>query len=409
MQRQAFKRKRGKQEDPNIACSTACKQKGEPNRVDFPENKQQQQQQQQLEEQQKQEQQQEGQLRPADLSSKQKLEQRGETTRRGTKACIARSAAYPSQPQGEPNQLPKKRWCRQQHFEQKAWKETSKKQRQLAAACEQQLQPMANNNSLGIGEQETADRSSRQTRQILVDTGAELLVAPRSFAAEIQLSPLEEDLELRTANGIAIQTFGIRTVQLLSQGCSFNMNFVIADVEQPLLGLSSLLREKLSLHLDSNLGHHLGNTAREKIQLEPRGQQIYLVACPTELGLTPCMICNLLDKSLSPEAKSLGQEVSYKEVLDEGLGREQLQRQQLERQQLRRQQLEEETFSNTNFERKASTTELSQLQRRTLTTELAELERTALHTELAQLECSSFTRKVVKRAAPSFELSTAQL
>ena len=153
----------------------------------------------------------------------------------------------------------------------------------------------------------------------MVDTGAELSVAPRSFAADIQLSPLEEDLELRTANGIAIQTFGIRTVQLLSQGFSFTMSFVIADVEQPLLGLSSLLRENLSLHLDSNLGHHLGNTAGEKIQLEQRGQQIYLVACPTELGLTQCMIGNLLDSSLSPEAKNLGHEVSLnKEVLDEG-------------------------------------------------------------------------------------------
>ena len=108
------KEKGAKQEDPTIACSTACKQKREHNRVDFPENKQQQQQQQQLEEQHKQKQQQEGQLRPADLSSQQKLEQRGEK-RRGTKACITRSAAYPSQPQGEPDQPPKKRWCRQQH------------------------------------------------------------------------------------------------------------------------------------------------------------------------------------------------------------------------------------------------------------------------------------------------------
>ena len=53
---------------------------------------------------------------------------------------------------------------------------------------------------------------------ILVDTGAELSVAPRSFADFIQLSPLEDDLELRTADGRAIETFGTRTVQLLSQG-----------------------------------------------------------------------------------------------------------------------------------------------------------------------------------------------
>ena len=97
------------------------------------------------------------------------------------------------------------------------------------------------------------------------------------------------------------------------------MSFVIADVEQPLLGLSSLLRHNLSLHLDSNLGHHLGNKAGDKIQLEQRGQQIYLVACPAELGLNPCMIGNLLDNSLSPEAKNLGHEVSLdKKVLEKG-------------------------------------------------------------------------------------------
>ena len=106
----------------------------------------------------------------------------------------------------------------------------------------------------------------------------------------------------------------MRTVQLLCQGFSFTMTFVIADVEQPLLGLSSLLRHNLSLHLDSNLGHHLGNTAGDKIQLEQRGQQIYLVACPAELGLNPCM-----DNSLSPEAKNMGHEVSLdKGVLEKG-------------------------------------------------------------------------------------------
>ena len=79
----------------------------------------------------------------------------------------------------------------------------------------------------------------------MVDTGAELSVAPRSFAEHIQLSPLEQDdLQLRTATGMAIETIGIRTVQLLCQGFSFTMSFVIADVEQPLLGVGSLLRER---------------------------------------------------------------------------------------------------------------------------------------------------------------------
>ena len=98
------------------------------------------------------------------------------------------------------------------------------------------------------------------------------------------------------------------------------MNFVIADVEQPLLGLSSLLRHNLSLHLDSNLGHHLGNTAGNKIRLEQRGQQIYLVACPAELGLNPCMIGNLLDNSLLPEAKTLGHEFSLDKEVREKRG-----------------------------------------------------------------------------------------
>ena len=90
------------------------------------------------------------------------------------------------------------------------------------------------NNSLGIEEQQECResleqqplafrRSSLQLWKILIDTGAELSVAPRDFAAEIQLSPLHQDLELRTANGEAIEIFGLRTVQLLSQGFSFSM------------------------------------------------------------------------------------------------------------------------------------------------------------------------------------------
>ena len=233
--------------------------KGEHNRVDFPSNKQQQ----QLE-QQKQKQLQEGQLRPAEPQ---------------TTSLIADKQEAATD-------------C-----------SNNNKQKQQTAAC--------NKNSLGIGKQE---RPPKRPWRILVDTGAELSVAPRSFAAEIQLSPLENDLQLRTATGMAIETFGTRTVQLLCQGFSFTMSFVIADVEQPLLGLGSLLKESLSLHLDSNLGHHLGNIAGDKIQLEQRGLQLYLVACPAELGLTHCMIGNLLEHSLLPEAKNLVQEVR----LDEG-------------------------------------------------------------------------------------------
>ena len=99
----------------------------------------------------------------------------------------------------------------------------------------------------------------------MIDTGAEISVAPRSFAEDVQLSPLTQNLELRNADGRAINIFGMSTVQLLSQGFCFDMSFVIASVEQPLLGLGSLLNSNLSLQLDKNLGHHLSNNLGEKI------------------------------------------------------------------------------------------------------------------------------------------------
>ena len=136
----------------------------------------------------------------------------------------------------------------------------------------------------------------------MIDTGAELSVAPWDFAAELQLSPLTQDLQLRAADGRAIHIFGLRTVQLLTQGFSFTMSFVIADVETPLLGLGSLLNSNLSLQLNKNLGHHLGNKAGEKIHLEQRGLQLYLSACPTHLELTPCSSGSVLNDSLMPKA-----------------------------------------------------------------------------------------------------------
>ena len=59
---------------------------------------------------------------------------------------------------------------------------------------QQQLRP----DSLGT----EAKGSPQRPWRILVDTGAELSVAPRSFAAEIPLSPLQaNDLKLQTADG----------------------------------------------------------------------------------------------------------------------------------------------------------------------------------------------------------------
>ena len=159
-------------------------------------------------------------------------------------------------------------------------------------------------------------------KKILLDTGAELSVAPWDFAAEIPLSPLQQDLKLQTADGRAraIKILGVRTVQLLTSGFSFSINFVIADVCQPLLGLGSLLRANLSLQLNKNLGHHLGNIAGEKIQLEQRGLQLYLSACPVHLELNPCTRGSLLKDSLVPEANLVPKEKQQlkKEVSNQG-------------------------------------------------------------------------------------------
>ena len=186
-------------------------------------------------------------------------------------------------------------------------------------------------NSLGIEDHEVCtesfeqqpqafERSSLQIWKILIDTGAELSVAPQDFAASIQLSPCNQDLQLRTATGKAIKIFGVRTVQLLTPGFSFCMTFVIADVQTPLLGLGSLLASNLSLQLDNNLGHHLGNIAGEKILLEQRGLQLYLSACPTQLELIPCRSGSLLNDSLLPDA-NLGATTKMqlrKEVCNQG-------------------------------------------------------------------------------------------
>ena len=171
---------------------------------------------------------------------------------------------------------------------------------------QQQLRP----DSLGT----EAKGSPQRPWRILVDTGAELSVAPRSFAAEIPLSPLQaNDLKLQTADGKNIDIFGMKTLQLVCHGFSFVMQFVIANVSQPLLGLGSLLRNNLSLHLDNHLGHYLGNNFGGKIQLEQLGLQIYLSACLVEPGLNHWMIGNQLSHSLLPEAKMQKKKMSQDE------------------------------------------------------------------------------------------------
>ena len=153
-------------------------------------------------------------------------------------ACTARSTAYSAKPQEE-QQLLTARACK------KACKKKRKKQQQAAATSNNELH-IGSNTSLGIGEQQPMGSLEQQTLackspkhnlgrsawRILVDTGSELSVAPWSFAEESLLSPLEEAIELHTATGEAIKTFGMRTVKLDCRAFSFVMDFVIAEVSQ---------------------------------------------------------------------------------------------------------------------------------------------------------------------------------
>ena len=167
-----------------------------------------------------------------------------------------------------------------------------------------------NNNNLGtnyIGSLEREDHEQQPSLyQIMIDTGADLSVAPRSFADHIQLSSEKLDLELRGANGNPISIYGTRRVELVTIGFNFPTCFVIADVEKPLLSLRSLLENNLSLQLSSSQGHQLVNNQGEKIQLQQLGHQIFLSACPMELALTPSMIGILQNESLMPEDKLEG-------------------------------------------------------------------------------------------------------
>ena len=132
-----------------------------------------------------------------------------------------------------------------------------------------------------------------KTWGILVDTGAATSVAPRGFASHIELSPVPPTLQLTTATGKAIETYGLRRVHLHSQGLSFEVAFVIADVVTPLLGLDSLLQESLSLHVGQNSKHYLVSPGGARTQLEHMGKHLYLIACPSQLGSSNCILSSL--------------------------------------------------------------------------------------------------------------------
>ena len=135
--------------------------------------------------------------------------------------------------------------------------------------------------------------SATETWGILVDTGAATSVAPQSFASDIELSPAPSTLQLTTATGQDITTYGLRKVHLQSRGLSLEVSFVIADVVTPLLGLDIMIKDSLSLHIEHDLHHFLVNPAGDKTQLEHMGKHLYMIACPSQHGLSQCFIGNL--------------------------------------------------------------------------------------------------------------------
>ena len=216
--------------------------------------------------------------------SKQKLDKEGK-----------RPLPSASKGKGKPAQLPtRKQWCsicwkkghrtqtcwwntdqqqqQQQHQQEIAWNNPSEQQQRTAQALEKRYpdQPvaytrLASDNQLrsSLEHQIAASSFEQQPRVttqsasttptyiiaqldsfehassaaeawgILVDTGASTSVAPKSFASDIELSPTPSALQLTTATGKAIKTYGLRKVHLQSRGLSLDVSFVIADVVTP--------------------------------------------------------------------------------------------------------------------------------------------------------------------------------
>ena len=120
-----------------------------------------------------------------------------------------------------------------------------------------------------------------------------------TFAPESELRPVEGTLQLRSANGSLIETYGRRSVQLVGSELGLHVSFVIANVSQALLGMDILLANQLSLIRTSLGEYYLVNNLGAKTKLQPRGLQLYMPAWPLELGLSTLRGSSLQDHSES--------------------------------------------------------------------------------------------------------------
>ena len=159
-------------------------------------------------------------------------------------------------------------------------------------ACRSQEQ-QNNTSSLGLGTKNPAAFG------ILIDTGAAVSVAPRSFASHIALSPVESTFQLKTITGNQIEAFGRRTVWLAGSELNLVVSFVIADVQEAVLGMDIMLHNQLSLLGNSFHEYYLVNSLGAKTKLESRGLHLYMGVCPTELGLSTLRGSNFQEENES--------------------------------------------------------------------------------------------------------------
>ena len=93
----------------------------------------------------------------------------------------------------------------------------------------------------------------------------------------------------------------------------------------PLLGLDSLLHESLSLHLGQNSKHYLVAPGGERTQLEHKGKHLYLIACPSKLRSSNCILSSLSrvigflpsDKKLNHQEVALSSSSSSTDLVED--------------------------------------------------------------------------------------------
>lgn len=95
-------------------------------------------------------------------------------------------------------------------------------------------------------------RDNNSCLNFLIDTGANVSVLPRSAVKIVQKSDCESQFSLFAANGTKINTYGTHTMTLdLSLRRNFLWTFIIANVQQPIIGADFLSHYGLLVDLSS--------------------------------------------------------------------------------------------------------------------------------------------------------------